>query len=341
MNLQRPNTRPKQPQEGKENEVKPQYEEQSNNSNQIMHAISQVMQMHEDLGTIPQPSSQQITPYQLSPSLDRQIKAKTTRKDLICQDTQENQFYSCLPARDLKPRGPDQLRKSQEPADAASQLLTLSDLLPTPNWYQNVGLEEGFPTEVPSLKSDQPISGNRKKSQSYSKVKPAQTSLLYQLRHTNQLRKYTVFNQHSARLTSSGTSTTHTQLGSLTNPVWSTVLRSAQTSPSFQLRYTDTKNHIAFPNRPALSIQHISKLNPACTTQETSKMFTSKLVSPKLAQRNGQAQSYILRPAHARSVTKLIPINPNPQAVTSLLITHQSALTISVYNHASDNVNMH
>ncbi|KZV29809.1 hypothetical protein F511_22583 [Dorcoceras hygrometricum] len=43
------------------------------------------------------------------------------------------------------------------------QLLYLYGLLPTPNWYNNVGLNEEFPIEVTSLKSDQHISSNRKK----------------------------------------------------------------------------------------------------------------------------------------------------------------------------------
>ncbi|KZV56913.1 hypothetical protein F511_21804 [Dorcoceras hygrometricum] len=58
-------------------------------------------------------------------------------------------------------------------------------------------------------------------------------------KHTNQLKEYAIFNQHSAQLTSSSTSrNTHPAWITSTNPIWFTVLISAQTSPLFQLSLT-------------------------------------------------------------------------------------------------------
>ncbi|KZV13880.1 hypothetical protein F511_44892 [Dorcoceras hygrometricum] len=96
-------------------------------------------------------------------SLCREIKAKTTRVDLICQDrailsskinasNRTNTSRTRLPEPKLK-----SAEKPQEPAYGVPQLLYLSGLLPTPKWYKNVCLEYGFRTEVSSLKYDQSI----------------------------------------------------------------------------------------------------------------------------------------------------------------------------------------
>ncbi|KZV35339.1 hypothetical protein F511_35280 [Dorcoceras hygrometricum] len=119
------------------------------------------------------------------------------------------------------------VRKPQEPSHATSQLLTLSDPLTTPNWYKNVYLEEGFPTEVSPLKSDQSISGNLKKKLSVNN------------KHEDQAQEpaqgvYAIFNQHNAQLTSSSSSSnTYPAWITYTNSVWSTLIRPAQTSPPF------------------------------------------------------------------------------------------------------------
>ncbi|KZV35012.1 hypothetical protein F511_14931 [Dorcoceras hygrometricum] len=128
--------------------------------------------------------------------------------------TETNTSRTLLPEPELNSVG-----KSQEPTHVVPQLLSLSGLYSTPNWYKNVGLEEGFPIEV-----------------------------------TNSLHQ---------------------------NRSWFI-----------------PKTH-----------QQTSKLVPAYTGLGT--VYLNQLV------------------------TKLIPINPNSHAVASLLITHQSALTISAYNHAS------
>ncbi|KZV47487.1 hypothetical protein F511_33327 [Dorcoceras hygrometricum] len=137
-----------------------------------------------------------------------------------------------------------------------------------------MGLDEGSPTKVPSLKSNQPISSNQKTK----------------LRHTNQLREYAALNQHSAQRTSSGTSSnTHPAWITYTNPVRSTVLRSAQTSPLFQLSQlaTDSYQHKNNSPPPNQSVQ------PAHTI--TGLGSTSKLGS-------GLQCSDELRPLHCSSL---------------------------------------
>ncbi|KZV19941.1 hypothetical protein F511_15248 [Dorcoceras hygrometricum] len=124
----------------------------------------------------------------------------------------------------------------QEPSHAVLQLLSRSGLLPTPNWYKNFVLEEGFPTKVPSLKCNRPISGNRKTMVSAQAHKPAQGVRCSQpaQRSANQIRYFKI---HTSSLD-------HAH-----NPVRSTVLISAQTSPLFQLRRLDPTS---FTRKPAL-----------------------------------------------------------------------------------------
>ncbi|KZV29417.1 hypothetical protein F511_22108 [Dorcoceras hygrometricum] len=52
------------------------------------------------------------------------------------------------------------------------------NLLSAPNWYKNVELEEGFSTEVPSLKIDRPI---------FSDLENASCRIRYNLRTTSYL----------------------------------------------------------------------------------------------------------------------------------------------------------
>ncbi|KZV41583.1 hypothetical protein F511_12609 [Dorcoceras hygrometricum] len=101
---------------------------------------------------------------------------------------------------------------------------------------QGLAQPEAFEPSIPHLGTDTP----QPRPHSFRILKPAQ--------------EYAAFNQHTTQLISSGTpSSMHPVWIAHTDQVWSTMFRSAQTSPLFQLRHVDTTSALA-PNRSAQSI---------------------------------------------------------------------------------------